>query len=256
MFMAKNGVNQSIAISRGSTGNAFDMFFLPAKDMLGTFGADLYRILTVFGSFACALAFHNAASRYLYAMGREGLSPKLSATIGRTHGKHGSPHISSVVQTVVTLAITLAFFWGQSPTKTAPDVAYYYLYGLMAIAGTMAILIIQSLCSLSVVAYFHVRGNHPETAHWWRTLLAPLLGTAGMAYVVYLLWQNKDFAAGAAAGSPVFKATPYLVLGIFLVGIVAGLVIRQTRPDRYDRIGQTTFEEDYDAAAEAPVVLP
>ncbi len=31
-----------------------------------------YKLLVVVGSFACAMAFHTAASRYIYAMGRDG----------------------------------------------------------------------------------------------------------------------------------------------------------------------------------------
>ena len=59
----------------------------------------LFNILLVTGSFACGMAFHNCASRYLYAMGREGLSPGLQKTLGATHATHGSPHIASFVQT-------------------------------------------------------------------------------------------------------------------------------------------------------------
>ncbi len=53
------------------------------------------------------MAFHNAAMRYYYAMGRESILPK---ALGRTHAKHKSPHVASVFQTVIALALVLA--WG------------------------------------------------------------------------------------------------------------------------------------------------
>ena len=46
---------------------------------------DIYKILLVIGSFACALAFHNAASRYLFALGREIPFSAAQYTVGAAH---------------------------------------------------------------------------------------------------------------------------------------------------------------------------
>ncbi|MEY9840834.1 APC family permease [Streptacidiphilus sp. EB103A] len=245
MTIAGNGVHQSVAIAQGSTGNPFDLFFGVTQKFVGTWAKDLYLILTVTGSFACALAFHNSASRYLYALGREGLH-KAVAPLGRTHDKHKSPHVASIVQSVITLVITLYFFLFQAPSKAAPDVAYYYQFGLLAIMGTMAILIVQAICSISVVWYFHVGKRHPETRTWWRTLVAPLAGAAGMGYVVYLLFTHLSFAAGAASDSPVYTITPYLVIGIGVVGAIIALVLRATDRGRYELIGSTVLAESHE----------
>ncbi|GAA5065781.1 amino acid transporter [Thermocatellispora tengchongensis] len=244
LAIAGNGAEQSVAISRGSTGNPFDLFFGITDSYVGGWALVIYKVLTVLGSFACALAFHNAASRYIYAIGREGLTPGLRRTLGATHGTHKSPHIASITQSVICLLITLAFFALQEPTESAPDVAYFYLYGLMAILGTAMILIVQTVCSIAVIFYFHVKGNHPETRHWWRTLVAPAIGAVGMGYVVYLLVDNLEFAAGAAADSPVFHAIPYIIGGVVLFGIVIGLILRSKDQERYQRIGRVVMEED------------
>ena len=246
MFIAANGTKDALDISRGSTGNAFDMFFNPTKATLGTAGLDLYKILTVVGSFACALAFHNAASRYIYALGRESAVDRVKATIGSTHPTHRSPHLASAVQSLITLVLTLGFFWFQKPTKAAPDVAYFYEYGLLAILGTAAILIVQTITSVAVVWYFHVGKHHPESAHWWRTLTAPILGALGMGYVVFLLASNLSFAAGAAADSIVYKATPYIVIATFLVGVAYALWVRSAKPEVYAEIGRTVLVEAHE----------
>lgn len=246
LAIAANGKEQAIAIARGSTGNAFDLWYGITETFVGGWAKSLYLILAVAGSFACALAFHNAASRYIYAMGREGLSARLKRTIGSTHDSHGSPHVASVAQTVITLLITVGFFWLQEPTKAAPDVAYFFLYGLMALLGTAMLLIVQTICSISVIFYFHVKGNHPETKNWWRTLVSPIVGALGMGYVVFLLFSNIEFAAGAAASSPVFTAIPYIIVGIFLVGLTIGLVLRFRSPERYAVIGRTILEEAHE----------
>nr|MDT0525839.1 amino acid permease [Streptomyces sp. DSM 41633] len=147
----------------------------------------------------------------MYALGREGLSKSLQKTIGATHPTHGSPHIASFVQSGITLVIILAFLLaGMDP--------YVHMYTLLAILGTMAILIVQSLCAFSVISYFHIRKNHPVSKHWFKTLVAPGLGGLGMLYVVYLLWEHKDAAAGTASGTMLFKLTPWIVVGIFVLG--------------------------------------
>jgi amino acid transporter len=242
LVIAGNGVDHAIAVSRGSTGNSFDLFEALTKQNLGSALEKVYEVLACTGSFACAMAFHNAASRYLYAFGREGIVSPL----GRTHGVHKSPYIASMTQSAITLVIVLLFWALQKPTSSAPDVPYFYLYGLMAIMGTMALLIVMAICSLAVICYFWVFGHHPESRNVLTTLVAPVIGFAGMAYVVYLLFSNLSFAAGAASGSPVFKATPYIVIGTFVVGAIVALGLRQWAPATYDRAGRVVMDDSHE----------
>ncbi len=116
----------------------------------------------------------------------------------------------------------------------------------MAILGTMAILIVQTITSVAVVFYFHVQKNHPQTSHPMRTLVAPILGAIGMGAVVVLLLKNLSFAAGAAAQSPVFKATPYIVVFVFVFGIGYALWLRKAHPQTYAEIGRTVLEEAHE----------
>ena len=244
MSVVANGPSKAIDVSRSA--NPFDLFLVPVQNYFGTFGHDLYQLLTVTGSFACALAFHNAASRYIYALGREGLSDTLSRTIGATHGKHKSPHIASLLQSLVTLLIVLGFYFFVKPADPSQDVAYLYLYGLLSILGTLAILIVIAVCSIAVVVYFHVGHNHPETKSWWNTFLAPIIGFLGISGVIWLLLQNISFAAGAAADSLVFKWTPWIVLAVYVFGLVFALILRSTSRAKYDLIGRTVLEEAHE----------
>jgi amino acid transporter len=236
MAIAGTGPKKAVELAQDSS-TAGNIFFDPVQSTYGTWAITLFKLLLVTGSFACGMAFHQCASRYLYAMGREGLSSGLQKTLGRTHAKHGSPHIAGFVQTAITLVLILAFFAaGMDP--------YVHLYGLLAILGTMAILIVQSLCAFAVVAYFHFHKNHPSSAHWFKTFLAPLLGGIGMLYVVYLLWVNKDTAAGAASGTLLFKLTPWIVVGLFVFGAALALYFKFRDPRRYELIGRIVYEDN------------
>jgi amino acid transporter len=242
MAIAGNGVKGSIDLANN---NSVGMFTNLAEANLGGHWITyVYYFLIVSGSFACALAFHNAASRYLFAIGRE--LPSTKKTLGATHHKHHSPHIASAVQSVITLVLTLAFYFLTVNGSDALRGGYLYEYGLLALLGTMAILIVQAITSLAVIWYFHVKKTHPGNI--WVTGIIPGLGGLGMIYVVYLLFSNIDFAGGAASGSPFFKAIPYIVVATFVIGIGLVMLLRSRSPEVYRSIGRTVLEETHERA--------
>jgi amino acid transporter len=229
MTIAGNGLEGSVEVSSGTS--PLDLFFDPAHSYIGAWAVDAFQWLLITGSFACGMAFHQCAARYLYAIGREGF---LHPALGRTHARHGSPYVASFVQSVIAITLVGAFWLtGQDP--------YIHLYTLLAILGTMAILIVQTLCSFAVIGYF--RRNHPEDRHWFRTLTAPLLGGLGMIAVVGLLVTNLDTAAGTAADSLFFEAIPWIVGLVFFGGLGLGFFLKARQPQRYELIGRIVLED-------------
>ena len=238
MMIAGNGEKQSIETA--ASANPINLWVNLAEDKLGgSFVGDIYLFLIVVGSFACALAFHNAASRYLYAIGRE--LPATRGTLGRTHGVHLTPHIASITQTAITLLLTVGFYFlttnGDDPLRGA----YFYEYGLLAILGTMAILIVQAITSVAVIWYFHVKKAAPGNI--LTTGIIPAVGGLGMLYVVWLLLSNIKFAGGAAAPAPFFTLIPYIVVATFVLGLLGVLLLKSRNPAVYDAIGRTVLEE-------------
>ncbi|MFX0574377.1 APC family permease [Nocardia nepalensis] len=235
MAMSGNGLDESVALA--GSDNPMNVFFHPTTTYVGHWAVTAMQWLMMTGSLACGMAFHNCAARYLYALGREGVLPALQRTIGRTHPEHGSPHIAGLVQTIVAALLVLAFgLAGKDP--------YSGTYTLLAILGTMAILVVQALCSFAVLAYF--RTNHPETRHWFKTLVAPLLGGLAMLGVVVLLVVNMGTAAGTESGSLVLRATPWLVALVAGCGIGYALYLKQRDPARYAMLGRTVLEESHE----------
>ncbi|GHE45710.1 APC family permease [Streptomyces capitiformicae] len=233
-WMAIIGNGEQEAVAAASSANPLAMFFNPTEQYVGHWAVVVMQWLMITGSLACGMAFHNCAARYLYALGREGAVPGLQNTIGRTHPRHGSPHIAGLVQTAVTGALLAAFaLAGKDP--------YTGTYVLLAILGTMAILVVQAVCSFAVLAYF--RSHHPESRHWFRTLVAPLVGGVAMLAVVVLLVSNMGVAAGPESGSFVLRATPWIVALIAVGGIAYAQYLKRRAPERYALLGRTVLEE-------------
>jgi len=107
MVVVGNGFQQAVKVSAGTT--PIDLWLNLVNANLGGLLTTVYKLLVVVGSFACAMAFHNAASRYIYAMGRESITPFVRNSLGAINAKHGSPAMASLVQTVITIVLLALF---------------------------------------------------------------------------------------------------------------------------------------------------
>jgi amino acid transporter len=213
----------------------FEMFYQPTIAFTSDFIHKAMQWLIVTGAFACAMAFHNASSRYWYALGREGLLPK---ALGKTHAKHKSPYMASIFQAICAAAVVAIFaVKGNVPGGTraawASNAAFYGAYTQLAILATLLVLILQTLVSISIPVYF--RNHHPADMHWWKTLVAPIIAAVAQVGVIYLLISNLSNLGGTKGFVPVI---PYLGLGIAVFGILIALVIRSAKPDLYSRLGR------------------
>jgi amino acid transporter len=221
------------AVELASSSNPFDLLYAPTREFVGQWGVTAFEWLVLGGSFACALAIHNSAARYLFAFGRDGL---LWHRLGGAHHRHASPWIASLTQSVFAAVLLIVC----SVSGSDP---YAVLFVLVAILATICLLTVQTMSSISTVMYFHVKKEHPETANWWRTLVAPVVGGAGMLYVIYLMATNLQAAAGAASGTLFFKSIPYIVAVLFLGSMALAIYWRSAKPQLYNRIGATVFDD-------------
>jgi amino acid transporter len=246
MVIAGQGRAGSVELSAGAA--PVDLWLTLVDANLGQAFVEIYRILLVVGSFACAMAFHNAASRYIFAMGRESSAGLLRRSVGTANAKHGSPATASFVQSAITLVLILFFFLFTTVEVEGADtpelVPYVNAYGLLALIGTAMILVVQTICSVAVIWYFWVRKVHRGNVV--ATLVAPILGAVGMLSVLWLLWSNRDFAAGLASDSLIARLLPLWVLGTLAIGFGYALWLRAARPEVYAEVGRTTFEEAHE----------
>ncbi|MGB3482876.1 MAG: APC family permease [Mycobacterium sp.] len=226
-----NGPTKAVELSSGP--NPFDLIYAPTQQYVGQWAVTVFEWLVIFGSFACALAIHNSAARYLFAFGRDGLLPR---RLGEAHPKHASPWIASLTQSAfAAMVLTICAISGADP--------YAVLFVVVAILATLCLLIVQTMSSIATVVYFHVRKQHPETASWWRTLAAPIIGGAGMLYVIYLMTSNMSAAAGSASETLFFKLIPYILALLLFGSIAVALYWRKAKPELYSRIGSTVFDD-------------
>lgn len=183
-----------------------------AQTYLTTAGNDVITVLYFTSLFACILAFHNVASRYVFALSRHDVLP---ASLSVPHPRHGSPHRASLwISGVVAISIALAVVFSLDP------VTQFYTW--FAAATTVGFVVLLIATSVAVLVFFarDLRGHSP-----WRVRVAPALGLVGLGVTLVLILTNLDGLAGS-------RALGWGIVGLLAVSLVVGAVVGHRVGDR------------------------
>jgi amino acid transporter len=221
-LIAGAGADQVVATASEDPGAfVFDL----SDRFVGSASTDVLNVLIVTSSFAAVLAFHNAASRYFYALARDGFLP---AALAKTHPRHKSPYVAGLVQVTILALIVAGFaIAGLDPlTNLSTAMTGFGAVGLMALLA---------VTSLAVLAFFWRRGERG-----WAVTVAPVLATAGLAAATVLALVNYPSLTGST--SDVINKLPWLHLVTIAAGIGVALWMRANRPARYAAMGTTRVD--------------
>jgi amino acid transporter len=221
------------AVSAQFAGKYESAFYPLTSRYFGASLTEAFKLLIVTSSFACATAFYNTSARYAFSMGRERILPR---ALSRTHPRHQSPHVAAAVITGLVGAWVLAF----TVSDPSDSAALLKLGTWSPLMGVLGILFVQALTSAAIVRYFLTTGR--DGFHWFRTLLAPVVGGVAMLVACYLLIANRTALSGAG-GALFIKAIPWAVLVTFLIGCAIGLYYRVVDRARFGSIGRYVFDE-------------
>jgi amino acid transporter len=162
-----------------------EVLFSLATQYVGPWMATVMSILVLSSLFAGLLAFQNAASRYLFAMGRGGVLP---ARLGTVNGR-GAPAAASLVTSVITGIVIVVF----AVFQLDPVLNLFYWFSGLSV---VAIVLIEILVCIAIMVYF--RRNKGEE-NVFQTIIAPILATIGLVLGEYLLMSRFGLLAGTVA---------------------------------------------------------
>ncbi|MBS0231954.1 MAG: APC family permease [Proteobacteria bacterium] len=217
-----------------AVGDSGNFFLTPITEFVGQWANEAMAVLILTSSFACGMAFHNTAARYMYSLGREGVLPNF---LGKTHPTHKSPHVASVVQTLLAAlwVCLFAYFLGTNDPNAQ---AYVGVYTMLAVLGTMLLLILQAVVSIAIIVYFRV--NHPGEVNIFAGLIAPIIAFISQVWLVYLLVVNLETFGGTGGFGGRIPLIAFVILG---VGLVWGIALRVISPAAHARIGRMVMNE-------------
>ena len=214
------GVAQAkdVAMQHLETG---DLIFSLSVEYLGPALTRAMEVLLLISLFAALLAFHNAATRYLFALGRARVLPFwLASTSAR-----GVPRRGLVINGLFGATVAGLFL------LLLPQVEpIHALVPSMLGFGTLCILVLQTLAALSIVVYFRVKRD----PRWWKTFVAPGIGFLGLLGIVTMAIVNFPLLAGS--DNLLVGLLPALLLVALAGGIGWGAWLKNHRPQVYARL--------------------
>jgi hypothetical protein len=159
----------------------------------------------------------------------------LPGALARTSSRQ-APAVAATITTVLVGLYCLAFVI-YDPTNEG---ALLKLGTWSPLLGVLGILGVQALVSVAIIRYFLTTGR--PYFHWWSTLVAPVIGFLAMVWACVLLVVNRGALAGAADALYI-QILPWVVLVVFVAGMVLAAFLRARYPQRYARIGQFEVSE-------------
>lgn len=172
----------------------------------------------------------NAATRVIYAMGRNGVLPRIFA---RTHPTHKTPHVAIIAQTIFGVAMALLFGWKWGP-----------LTGFVVMATALTILVILvyiTVCIASIVFYWRERRSEFNP---WLHGVFPVLGAA--AFLAPLYYQYRPLP-----DYPMRYANWFALIWLGL-GVVVTAWMWSTRKEALENAGKVFIDDDEPATPAAP----
>jgi amino acid transporter len=212
------GAAQADAVDPADAGG---LVFAVANEHLGAFLTDVMQLLLVVSLFAALLALHNSATRYLFAMGRARVFPRILA---RTHRTMGSPYVASGAQMGLSAAVVAIFaIAGADPILViVPSMTGF---------GTLCIIALQAAAAVAVVVFFRKRGDRRYAS----TFVAPALG--GIGLIGAFVMATANFSTVAGTESPIITKLPWLLLAVVVLGVVVAELLKRRKPDVYEGLG-------------------
>jgi amino acid transporter len=202
--------DKGVAAFAGSTSPLVDL----AKTYLGTTMAIAISLGATVSAFASALGTGLAASRMLFALGRDGFGP---AALGNVHPRHASPFVA--VATVMSIAI------GADIILVEQTGAAVFAYA--GTVGVLSLLLVYLATQVGAIKLFRGIGR-------WRGAqpVVPLIAIVLLAYALYANVYPIPLAP--------YNYFPYVVLAWVIVGVAIVLF----NPGLVTRIGKALTEVD------------
>ena len=205
-----------------------------ATTFIGHWFGVLIEIGGMCAAFVVCVACATAATRTLFAMGREGVLPR---TLARTHPRFKTPVNATIAVAVLGTGMALLIGYPLSDSTFGQPFSNYYFWATL---GTLAIIVVYVMLCLGGMAFFR---KTRDTRRWnpFVHVLVPLIGAVVFGAALY----------GSIHPTPpgILKWTPYVGLIWLVIGVAVVLWLRSKRPDAVARIGSILGEEGGEDAA-------
>ncbi len=204
-----------------------------ADNYVASWVGTLTEVGAMLSAFIVCVGCATAGTRTVYAMGREGVLPRI---FGHTHHRFKTPANATILVALVSVGMALISWYGLPDfVGVGPALTTYYFWATL---GTLAVIVVYIGLCFGGIAFFrrtHRRWN--PVAH----VVVPLIGAIVLGAALY-------GSIYPAPPTPV-NYTPYIALAWLVIGLIAVFTLRARNPEAVTRIGSILGEEGGEDAA-------
>ncbi len=210
-----------------------DLMFVFLDKQGSTLLSDIANVLFITSLLAALIAFHNAAARYFFSLGRARVLPQWLASTGK---KNHAPVAGSLTQSALALVLIIVFAIFGMGSELGELFPVITMFTWLTNAGAFGLVFLLAVTSAAIIGFFRKdhRGYSPFVRLW-----APALATIGLGTVFVLVLLNFDVLIGAEGSSVLVIVMPVIILGSGVVGLIWGEVLRRTRPEIFNAMADT-----------------
>jgi amino acid transporter len=183
----------------------------------GEAASDVAGVLLCTSLLATYIAIHAAAARYIYALAREGLLPRL---LSRFDEARKVPTAATICVSVASVICLIGIAGAQS-TPYASTIPV--LIGM----GTLGIIALQAAAAIAILFYVIRRRTEAGPV----VLIASLCGAGGLSLALAAVCAN--FTLLSTVKTPFVAWLPIIYPAVLASGILFSFWLRRTRPEQY-----------------------
>jgi len=192
------------------------------KQYDGETASDIAGVLLCTSMLATYIAIHAAASRYIFALAREGLLPRRLARFDEVRNVPVAATLCMSAATVVCVA-AIAIAAG----RTDP---YAAIIPVLIGMGTLGIIGLQAAAAIAIVFYVVRRRKEAGPI----VIIASLCAAVGLAIALTTVCAN--FTLLSTVNTPFVKWLPALYLITLAIGLTFSVWLRRSRPQQYAQL--------------------
>lgn len=189
--------------------------------------SEIANVLFITSVLAALIAFHNAAARYFFALGRSGVLPR---ALGFASPRNGAPRAGSLTQSALALVVVVIFVIAGAGSELGELYPVVTLFTWLTNAAAFGLVFLLAVTSVAVVAWF---ARNPHGRGIGTRVVAPVIAAIGLFAVFVLILMNFDVMIGAEGPSLLVIIMPAIIIGAGVIGLIWGEVLRHIRPEVY-----------------------
>lgn len=212
-----------------------DLMFVFLGQHVPAMASNMAALLFLTSILAAMIAFHNAAARYFFSMGRARVLPQ---ALGRTGPRNGAPVAGSLAQSTLGLIFILLF----AVAGVGSDLGVLYpvltMFPWLTNAAGFGMVILLCVTSVAIMRRL---GEDPDQYPFFVRRVAPLVAAIGFGIIALLIMANFDTMIEADGFSALVIVIPGAIVASGAIGLAWASYLQRRRPEIYEHARQANI---------------